>query len=121
VSKVTKRVYDAVWDAGEPIGRAKIAEATGLGLTTVGNALTAMRVWGYVRSEGHGYTARWTPVGGRVEIPGTRRGMHPNTIKARLAATEERRRRRADRGGKGLDASALSAALGYNCYQAPNP
>jgi glucokinase-like ROK family protein len=41
-----------IWEAGEPIARARLTEISGLNKSTMGNLLTQLQAWGFVRETG---------------------------------------------------------------------
>jgi glucokinase-like ROK family protein len=41
-----------IWEAGEPIARARLTEISGLNKSTMGNLLTQLQAWGFVREMG---------------------------------------------------------------------
>lgn len=59
-----------IWDAGQPIARARLTEISGLNKSTMGNLLTQLEAWRFVRETG---TLSVGP--GR---PGTLIDIHPN-------------------------------------------
>ncbi len=49
-------VLHYIWEAGEPIARARLTEISGLNKSTMGNLLTQLQAWGFVRETG---TSTW--------------------------------------------------------------
>lgn len=41
-----------IWDAGQPIARARLTEISGLNKSTMGNLLARLKAWGFVRETG---------------------------------------------------------------------
>ena len=45
-------VLNYLWEAGGPIARARLTEISGLNKSTIGNLLTPLQAWGFVRETG---------------------------------------------------------------------
>jgi hypothetical protein len=45
-------VLNYIWEAGEPIARARLTEISGLNKSTIGTLLVQLQAWGFVRETG---------------------------------------------------------------------
>jgi hypothetical protein len=45
-------VLNYIWEAGEPIARARLTEISGLNKSTIGSLLAQLQAWGFVRETG---------------------------------------------------------------------
>jgi glucokinase-like ROK family protein len=45
-------VLNYIWEAGEPIARARLTEISGLNKSTIGNLLTQLQAWGFIKETG---------------------------------------------------------------------